>query len=226
MATIPNNPYGFIYRTSLPDGRFYLGQHKIISQKTLDPMYYGSGVIIRDYIKSKGKSQLTREILAFGYSREEMNLLEKQFITEEIMSDPMCINLDLGGRNKYSRYPEVNARIAQSMSLARRNNPDNWPSRKGHLNNKSVRWKLISPSGEEFYIHGGLKSFCEKHKLSIVTLSLAVREGWIPRRGSCAGWQAFNLDSGQGTTRDTLNYGECRKGVNNPYHKSRRIHES
>jgi len=24
-------PYGFIYKTILPDGRYYIGQHKIIS---------------------------------------------------------------------------------------------------------------------------------------------------------------------------------------------------
>lgn len=53
-----NNLYGFIYKTTLPDGRYYIGQHKIISKKNL-----GSGVIIKDYIKSKGRDGIEREIL-------------------------------------------------------------------------------------------------------------------------------------------------------------------
>lgn len=73
-----NNFYGFIYKTILPDGRFYIGQHKIISQITLDPTYFGSGVIIKDYIKSKGTEGLNRNILEFGKTFEEMNLLEKK----------------------------------------------------------------------------------------------------------------------------------------------------
>jgi len=68
--------YGFIYKTILPDGRYYIGQHKIINQKTLDSNYWGSGVIIKDYIKSKGTVELRREILVFGYNHDEMNFLE------------------------------------------------------------------------------------------------------------------------------------------------------
>lgn len=72
-----NNPYGFIYKTILPDSKFYIGQHKIISMKTLDPYYFGSGVIIKDYIKSKGKAALVREIIAFGYSWNEFIFFTK-----------------------------------------------------------------------------------------------------------------------------------------------------
>lgn len=220
---MPDNsiPYGFIYKTYLPDGRFYIGQHKIISHNTLDPTYFGSGVVIRDYIRSKGKSSLTREILAFGHSFDEMNLLEAQFITTDVLADHNCVNLDYGGRNKYSRYEEVRSRIGKSVSARRRENPEKWPSKKGKDNNKSVNWKLVSPQGEEFIICGGLHDFCANKGLSVNTITAAINGGWIPRRGKCSGWKAFNLDTNAGTIRDTQNHGESWKGTNNPYTKSR-----
>jgi hypothetical protein len=214
-----NDPYGFIYKTTINDGRYYIGQHKIINQQTLDPTYYGSGVVIKDFIKSKGKDALTREILAFGFSHEEMNELESHFITEDILKDPLNINLDTGGRHIYSRYQSINAKIGESISRLRKEYPEKWPSRYGEQNNKSVHWKLISPEGKEFLLIGSLDSFCKEKGISQHTIRKAVREGWIPRRGPCAGWKAFNLDKNIGTTREPENRGEARSGKNNPYYK-------
>ena len=222
MTTHQNKPYGFIYKTILPDGRYYIGQHKIISWNTLDPTYFGSGIIIKDYIKSRGTGELVREILEFGNSHDELNLLEVKYITDDVINDPLNLNLDKGGRNIFSRHQDVNARIGKTISKLRQANPDNWPVRRGAENNKSVNWRLVSPAGEEFVFCGGLKEFCLEKGISANTIKKAVREGWIPRRGVCAGWQAFNLDLNIGTTRDTLNYGESRSGVNNPSHKQYR----
>lgn len=213
--------YGMIYKTILPDGRYYIGQHKIVSKRTLDSNYLGSGVIIKDYIKSKGKEGIIREILAFGNNVDELNDLENEFITEEVLNDPLNINLDKGGRNKFSRWPEVNTKIGKTISKLRAAHPEKWASRKGADNNRATRWKLISPTGEEFFIHGTLNQFCESKGISSNTIKKAVREGWRPKRGSCAGWQAFNLDEGIGTTRDTKNHGVAHSGKNNPWYTSR-----
>jgi len=188
----------------------------------MDQTYFGSGVIIRDYIKSKGTAGLVREILEFGQSHQEMNLLETKYITEEILNDSKNINLDFGGRNIFSRHKAVNARIGKTISRLRQENPKNWSTKRGSNNNKSVNWKLIAPDGEEFVFCGGLKEFCLSKGISANTIKKAIREGWIPRLGSCAGWQAFNLDLNIGTIRDTLNYGESRSGINNPSHKQYR----
>lgn len=216
-----NNPYGFIYKTILPDGRFYIGQHKIISIKTLDPNYFGSGVIIKDYLKSKGKHGLIREILAFGYSYDEMNLLESQYITETILLNPFCINLDKGGRNKFTRYAEVNTKISSTMKVVRETRKDSWGTRKGPSNNKSKHWRLISPEGEVFEFHGSIDEFCKTKNISSNTMKSAIRFGWIPKRGKCAGWLGFDLDTGNGTTRETLNQGNAISGINNPSHKAK-----
>jgi hypothetical protein len=213
-------PYGFLYKTILPDGRFYIGQHKIVSQKTLDPYYFGSGVIIRDYIKSKTAHDLKREILVFGYSFDEMNLLESIYVTEEILNDPLCINLDKGGKNKFSRYDLVKDKISESMKKVRASNKD-WKTRKGPENNKSKNWKLISPQGEIFEFCGNINDFCREKNISANTMKAAIRGGWIPKRGVCAGWLGFDLDTGNGTTRETKNYGEAIMGTNNPSHKAK-----
>lgn len=216
-----NNYYGFIYKTILPDGRYYIGQHKIINQITLDPSYFGSGVIIKDYIKSHGKLGLARKILDFGCSHAELNILEAKYVTLDVLNDPLNVNLDLGGRNIFSRYAEVNAKIGKKISALRKENPDNWPIRKGKENNRSVNWKLISPLGEEFLICGGLKDFCYSKGISANTIKKAVKEGWIPKRGKCSGWQAYNLDANIGTTRNTLNHGINHSGKNNPWFKNK-----
>ncbi len=215
------NPYGFIYRTTLPNGQFYIGQHKIISQNTLDPNYFGSGVIIRDYLKSKGKQGLQREILDFGYSWEEMNNLEAKYLTESVLDDPLCINLDKGGRHKYTRYDEVNRRISKTMKQVRASKRATWGTVTGSKNNKSKRWKLVSPNGIVYEFHGSIDAFCKEHNLSANTMKLAIRQGWIPRRGVCAGWKGYDMDTGKSTTRDTANHGLARSGINNPSHKAK-----
>jgi len=57
--------------------------------------------------------------------------------------------------------------------------------------------------------------------MSSNTMKKAIREGWIPKLGGCSGWLGFDLDTGNGTTRDTLNHGNAITGVNNPSHKAK-----
>ena len=108
--------------------------------------------------------------------------------------------------------------IGSTMARRREERKDNWGSVKGEKNNKTKHWKLISPTNVEFVFHGSINDFCNSRGISADTMKKAIREGWIPKRGSCAGWQGFDLDTGRGTVRDTLNHGEARRGVNNPSH--------
>lgn len=183
-------------------------------------------MIIKDYIKAKGVNGIIREILEFGQDHSALNLLETKYITKEVLEDPLNINLDFGGRHTFSRYTEVNQRIGNTISKLRKENPDNWPKRVGAENNKSVNWKLISPEGQEFIICGRLNQFCKERGISANTIKKAVKEGWIPKRGVCAGWQAFNLDAKIGTTRETLNHGISHSGLNNPWHKQQKKEEA
>lgn len=216
-----NKPYGFIYKTILPDGRFYIGQHKIISQKTLDPTYFGSGVIIKDYIKSKGSIGVIRKILDYGYTFNEMNLLEQKHLTETVLNNSQCINLDHAGKVKNTRTNAVRLKIGKSISQMRQQQPEKWKNatRCGSLNNKSKTYKFISPSNVEYNICGGFKEFCKIYNLSVSTMQKALSEGWIPRRGKCSGWRVECISDGRKTFRDTFNHGITHSGINNPNYK-------
>lgn len=89
----------------------------------------------------------------------------------------------------------------------------------GKSNNKSKHWVVISPTFEVFEFYGGMDKFCEKHNLSPNTVSLAVRQGWIPNKGTCLNWRFYNLTDNTGTFRKTENVGDARSGVNNPGYK-------
>lgn len=215
-----NKPYGFVYVTHLPDGRYYIGQHKIKNHETLDPEYYGSGILIQYYLKSHGNSGLRREILATAQTREELNLLESTFVSKETLEDAKCLNLDIGGKGVCGRPDDVRQRISAAIAKKRRDEPNLW--KVGQVRgSKTCRWKFISPEGEIYEFEGPLKTFCDQHGLSPHTVSICARQGWIPRSGRCAGWQIFNLTTGKGTIREPLNHGEPRSGKNNPSYKAR-----
>ena len=73
--------YGFIYLTiDLKNGKGYIGQHKMYNQKTLDPDYIGSGVIISNIKKKYGLKRFNRQILYFCESEEELNEMEIYYI--------------------------------------------------------------------------------------------------------------------------------------------------
>ena len=73
--------YGFIYLTTdLKYNKKYIGQHKIHNQKTLDPTYFGSGIVIGRIIEKGEIYRLKRDILCFCESKEELNEKEKYYI--------------------------------------------------------------------------------------------------------------------------------------------------
>lgn len=85
-----------IYKiTNQINGKFYIGKHKCNHNVC---HYYGSGIHIRKAIKKYGKENFVKEILVECSSAEEMNVLEQQLITEEIISSDESYNLSIGGK--------------------------------------------------------------------------------------------------------------------------------
>ena len=93
-------PYGFIYiTTNLINGMKYVGQKKIDGKHRY---YLGSGSYLRRAIKKYGKDNFKRTIIAFGYSSEELNLMEQKtiaFLKADISKD--YYNIEIGGM----KYP-------------------------------------------------------------------------------------------------------------------------
>lgn len=94
MQRADKRKYHYIYKITRDDGRYYIGMH---SSDNLDDGYFGSGKKITRSIKKHGKEKHAKEILEFLPSRKELKAREEEMITEEIRSDPFCMNLAPGG---------------------------------------------------------------------------------------------------------------------------------
>lgn len=89
----------YIYKTTCNvTGRWYVGMH---STNNLEDGYMGSGLRLRRSIRKYGIENHTKEILEFSPSREEMVLREIEIVTKELIAEPMCMNLVIGGQGGF-----------------------------------------------------------------------------------------------------------------------------
>ena len=91
--------YHFIYKTTCKvNGKFYYGMH---STDKLNDGYIGSGTRLWHAIKKYGRENFSIEILEFLPDREALKKREAELITEDLLKDPMCMNLTLGGHGSW-----------------------------------------------------------------------------------------------------------------------------
>lgn len=87
--------YHYIYKTTNNvNGKYYYGMH---STDDLNDGYIGSGTRLWHSINYHGKENHSIEILEYLDDRESLRNREKELITEEMLKDPMCMNLVIGG---------------------------------------------------------------------------------------------------------------------------------
>lgn len=87
--------YYTIYKTTNNiNGKFYIGKH--ITDNPNDT-YLGSGVALIKAIKKYGKDNFSKEVLYIFNSEDEMNLKEKEIVTESFYKDDKTYNIGLGG---------------------------------------------------------------------------------------------------------------------------------
>lgn len=79
---IDRSKYGYVYKiTNLINGKTYVGQRKIVRDKTWDD-YYGSGKLIQQAIAKYGKENFLKELISYADSQEELLELENSAINE------------------------------------------------------------------------------------------------------------------------------------------------
>lgn len=129
MARKPHK-YHYIYKTiNQINGKYYIGMH---STDILEDNYIGSGMRLWHAIKKYGRENFIKEILEFLPDRKTLSEREEQIVNYDLISDPLCMNLQLGGYHstgtlgkKYSeesrkkmsewkRSDEMKKRISQS----------------------------------------------------------------------------------------------------------------
>lgn len=87
----------YTYRTTnLINGKYYIGVHA--SKREIDPFYLGSGQNIKRAIKKYGVESFSLEILKRHLTIAEAFEHEKELLTEEVLNDPMCYNMNPGGK--------------------------------------------------------------------------------------------------------------------------------
>lgn len=100
-----------LYKTTCTKtNRFYIGIH---STDNIQDGYLGSGKRLKESLRKHGRENHTFEILATASSREELLALEESTVTRDLLSDPLCLNLSVGGRAGVPLYaaPGISATL-------------------------------------------------------------------------------------------------------------------
>lgn len=135
----------FIYKTIHKNGKYYIGRH---STENVDDGYIGSGVWVSEI---KDKSNLTREILEYADTFDDLVLLEDKYLSENF-GKPNCMNMSnkgtgapLGDANPMKRK-EVRAKFQGQL---------HWTSREPDLIKKlsgENHWMNKNPENKKQFI--------------------------------------------------------------------------
>lgn len=132
--------YHFIYKTTNQiNGKFYVGMHS-----TDDPNdgYLGSGYKLRRSINKYGNENFKMEILEFFDNRKLLVERERDLVNEELLKDPMCMNLVFGGNGGFISVDGYK-KGAKRMNEVLWSNPD-WVAKKRKL---SKEYATNNPTG-------------------------------------------------------------------------------
>lgn len=88
--------FHIIYKTTrISTGEYYIGIHS--SNKLMDS-YLGSGDRIRALVRKYGRQEFIRENLLVLNTRRDALQKEHEILSPEVLSDPLCINICVGGK--------------------------------------------------------------------------------------------------------------------------------
>lgn len=180
----------YLYKiTNKINGKFYIGKRQTTAEHvSLDP-YMGSGIRLKAAIQKYGIENFTKEVLGTCTTPEMLNLLESLEVTENLVNDPNCYNLMVGGHGG-RQGPEARKKISESKMGDK--NPmkhkvwteeDRTKKRVARKINEAQRienanqtrlenspkYVVIFPDGHEERI-GLLTPFCREHKLDQRTM--------------------------------------------------------
>jgi hypothetical protein len=85
----------YIYKvTCNVTGKYYIGMH---SSSNLEDGYFGSGKVLKRSLNKHGKENHSIEILEWLPDRSSLKAREREIVNEDMLCDPMCMNLKIGG---------------------------------------------------------------------------------------------------------------------------------
>ena len=200
--------YHYLYKTTnLINNKFYVGMH---STNNLNDGYLGSGKRLKYSISKYGVENFKIEYLEFFEDRKTLIEREKNFVNEDLIKDPMCMNLSIGGegglkpnndnflnarkkRDELQKNPEwlewLNTRLSEvhlkSYKKGRTLIIPDWTGKKHSEETKSLM-------SEKAKLHIGNKNSqfgtcwvyndIECRKIKLIELSIYLSNGWIKGR--------------------------------------------
>jgi len=154
--------YHYIYKTTCSiTGKYYVGMH---STDNLEDGYIGSGKRLWLSINKHGREHHSKEILEFLESRKALKDRETQLVNEDVLKDPMCMNLHIGGGGGFNgedhkkKYVKAGS-IAGIKRIQELKNDPIWKER--IRKERSGRWK--NENYRELMLAVSKRSFKEKH---------------------------------------------------------------
>lgn len=107
--------YHYLYKTvCIISNRYYFGMH---STRNLEDGYVGSGKFLWNSIRKYGKENHICEILEFFETREDLAKRETEVVNEDLLKDPLCMNLKCGGRGgMHGLSTDIISKIAKAGS--------------------------------------------------------------------------------------------------------------
>lgn len=142
-----------VYKTvHVLTGRYYIGK-----TNGNNPSYLGSGVLFRKYLKKYGPEAFTQEILFDRLTKEEADFLEESLVTQQVVDDPLSLNLTCGGRGGYqsiehkekianlNRQKAKNPQFIKKLSAAKKGdkNPAKRPDVKTKLRQAALKRERV-----------------------------------------------------------------------------------
>lgn len=97
----------YLYKiTNKINGHYYYGRRVYNGEKAEEDPYFGSGKRLKLAIKKHGVHNFFKEIVALFDTEEDLINAEKLLVNEQVVKDPNCYNLALGGHGGYTFYSE------------------------------------------------------------------------------------------------------------------------
>lgn len=131
--------FHYVYRVTRNDGKFYVGIH---STDDLDDGYLGSGLKITRSLRKYGKDSHTKEILEFHPGREEVLKREVEIVNEELLNDPRCLNIALGGGRQSEETRKSISSAVKGRTFSDEHRRKLGEAAKGRIHTEEARYKI------------------------------------------------------------------------------------
>ena len=93
--------YHILYKTTNnKTGEYYVGVH---STSNLKDGYLGSGKKLVEAVQKHGRTAFSRTILSIHDNRLELQKAEMDYVSQDLLNDPLCLNIELGGGSEFER---------------------------------------------------------------------------------------------------------------------------